>query len=938
MTVDPAVIPGLLLLAAELTALASVGFVVVRVALRQTDDRMALAQGLVIGPALWGLIVNFVLYAVPGLAGAAVGWGVTLTLGAVLAWRAPDRIRPRPRVVAGIVVAALALFWVALASRQLLTIPDVANHLGLAASIRAGAFPPVIPWNPSVPTSYHYGIDLLVGLLAPPIGPDLAFVTELLGAYAWVCFVLVVATMLLKRGSWFVAVVLTPLLVTAGAWTLSGSLSAVQIPLPAGLPAAGIRASMADIYWPSASWPLTSYQLAIPDIWKPVFPMAYALTIVVLGRLARVKGLSWQAALTLAGVVGFLGLLSPSLAPIVLLVWAFLEAWRLAECRRVGTAARGALLRSGTGLALAVLLLGIGSGTLTAMLTGAEASGLWLGWRDDPGRWRPLGSFDPLPGGVGLLRVGPVAIAGVAALLARRDRVVLALAAGAGALAFGVVVVHYDPAPWDVARLSGHARNFALLALLLALGVRLAECRPRWRYAASALLVALVMWPTVAAPVRNVALGIERGIEVANATSVPLSSDAPDEPPFVGRFRMPRLPARMAAHIQNHLPVDARVLSPRERDATHATLATGRPSAAGFIGHIHLFPFDGPEHRDAIRHLEPAAIRRLGFDYVYATDAWVADLPDRAVRWLADPDLFELLIRDGSEALYRVRPAFLELAATPAPASYEALRQAVPASATVYLPRVFGSVEALRVAATLSHAGLLGTVDPALLHLRTPWPTEPLGERKPDLVIMPGQVVPWMFPLAGRQPIWWNEAVAIYAPDGAVAPIMSPPPEPEPFPVGVRLSDPEIQNGRFTFTATFDDRAPERWTGQEWVLVAGDASPWAIPVQYRTGRPTPESAIWFAGQAAPGLGTTTHQYEFDAQVPSLAVRDDSGAVMKVVSSTGEMGPGGWTLAVRLQHQWKPQHWREAAFIPVLQIEVSEAGEVSYRVYQDVLGV
>ena len=87
MTVDPAVIPGLLLLAAEFAALAAVGYVVVRVALRQTDDRMALAQGLVVGLALWGLITNFVLYAVPGLAGAAVGWGLTLILGTVLAWR-----------------------------------------------------------------------------------------------------------------------------------------------------------------------------------------------------------------------------------------------------------------------------------------------------------------------------------------------------------------------------------------------------------------------------------------------------------------------------------------------------------------------------------------------------------------------------------------------------------------------------------------------------------------------------------------------------------------------------------------------------------------------------------------------------------------------------------------------------------------------------------
>ena len=60
MALDPTVLPGLLLLTLELAALAAVGFVVARVALRQTDDRLALAQGLVIGPALWGLIVNFV--------------------------------------------------------------------------------------------------------------------------------------------------------------------------------------------------------------------------------------------------------------------------------------------------------------------------------------------------------------------------------------------------------------------------------------------------------------------------------------------------------------------------------------------------------------------------------------------------------------------------------------------------------------------------------------------------------------------------------------------------------------------------------------------------------------------------------------------------------------------------------------------------------------
>ena len=169
MTVDPAVIPGLLLLAAQLIVLAVVGFVVARVALRQDDDRVALAQGLVVGLALWGLIVNVVMHAVPGLAGAIVGWGITLALGAGLAWRAPASLRLRGRTLAGFAIGVVALFWAALTSRQLIGIPDATIHMGLAASIRAGGFPPELPWNPGMPAPYHYGLDLLVGLLTPPV-------------------------------------------------------------------------------------------------------------------------------------------------------------------------------------------------------------------------------------------------------------------------------------------------------------------------------------------------------------------------------------------------------------------------------------------------------------------------------------------------------------------------------------------------------------------------------------------------------------------------------------------------------------------------------------------------------------------------------------------------------------------------------------------------
>ena len=123
-------------------------------------------------------------------------------------------------------------------------------------------------------------------------------------------------------------------------------------------------------------------------------------------------------------------------------------------------------------------------------------------------------------------------------------------------------------------------------------------------------------------------------------------------------------------------------------------------------------------------------------------------LPDKAVERLNDPRLFKLLVRDESESLYRVLPAFLSLDAPPAPASFEALRRAVPASTAVYLymPETFRSAAMLRAGAALSHAQLLGVVDPATIHLRTPWQTEPLGDHVPDLVITPAELMPWMLP------------------------------------------------------------------------------------------------------------------------------------------------------------------------------------------------
>ena len=316
-------------------------------ALRQTDDWLALAQGLVIGLALWGLIVNVLLHLLPGLAGAMAGWVLLLVLAAGLVWRTPQVVRPRLRTAMVFVAVALIVFWAMLAARQLLHITDAETHLGLAAFIAEGGWPPLLPYRPDQPLLYHYGVDLLIGLLAPRGGPNFPFTTELVGAYVWTGFALVVATLLWRRGGWISLLVLTPLVLTPGAWTLVGFIipppDILQLPFPTGLPTAGLRASLTDLYWPEVSlhW-RTVYDASPPNIWKPPFVLAYALTVVVLTWAAGNRRRSWPATVTLAALVGFAGLLSEEIALLTLALWGALEVGHVSPLpRRLANWARG---------------------------------------------------------------------------------------------------------------------------------------------------------------------------------------------------------------------------------------------------------------------------------------------------------------------------------------------------------------------------------------------------------------------------------------------------------------------------------------------------------------------------------------------------------------------------------------------------------------------
>ena len=136
---------------------------------------------------------------------------------------------------------------------------------------------------------------------------------------------------------------------------------------------------------------------------------------------------------------------------------------------------------------------------------------------------------------------------------------------------------------------------------------------------------------------------------------------------------------------------------------------------------------------------------------------------------------------------------------------------------------------------------------------------------------------------------------------------------------------------RVTFTVTLTNRAPDRWSGQDWLVLPTTAS---VPVYPGFGGPSP--VLWFAGEMASWQGTQRQTYEFDPRMPSLAVRAEDGSGGEAGASGGTpLGPGRWTLVLRLIRGVDRVTYvaqEQAAFIPVMQLEISESGDVSYEVY------
>ncbi|MDE2903424.1 MAG: hypothetical protein OXP73_10405 [Chloroflexota bacterium] len=556
---------------------------------------------------------------------------------------------------------------------------------------------------------------------------------------------------------------------------------------------------------------------------------------------------------------------------------------------------------------------------ISGLLAGSAGGTLALRWIDDPNNRLLIGSAESLPGSLGVLGLGPLAVTTLALVLSRKDRLIPALAVGGVVFMLASLMLEYKET-LDLIRLDGHARNFGLFALLIALATRLSLLRAHWRTVSVLLIVGLVAWPTLVSPMRNIRHSLVSGVQLRNAH--------PEHQAFGSEFsRMGRSSLRPFAtmavtrYVTDHTGVDERILSPYP---AAMSIATGRPNASGFAGLLHLRERTGAAYEDAIRYLEPAAIRRLGFAYVHATDSWVASLPTKAKLRLNDRDLFELVIRDGTDALYRIRTAFLRLDMKPTPQSYEALRQAVPVSAAVYLTKGLQLHDKLHLAFTLAHARLVETIDASAIHPLGDIPNEATGAPAPDVVVFARDL--YLDPGDHGYPVvWWNSVAIAYATNPSIAPAIDPPPAGTDF--AVRLSDFRTDENRVTFTAAFADRAPREWTGQDWLVVEVDDPPWDQPIHRKDDGYTLIGAQWFPGQIGPSGGMEVRRYEYDALAGTLAVRNAAGDLAPVLQSADGLTPGAWVLAVRLRRDYL-----QAAVVPIVKIVVSEAGQVTYNAY------
>ena len=138
-------------------------------------------------------------------------------------------------------------------------------------------------------------------------------------------------------------------------------------------------------------------------------------------------------------------------------------------------------------------------------------------------------------------------------------------------------------------------------------------------------------------------------------------------------------------------------------------------------------------------------------------------------------------------------------------------------------------------------------------------------------------------------------------------------------------------NGRISFSLALNNWEPDRWTGQDWIVV--ETTEGGIPVYPGFGGAAAER--WFPGLISSRPAAAAAHFRFDPRTGGLAAGTGDGPI-GAVGQDEALGPGRWTLVMRLIRAVDRGGYvahEHVGFIPMLRVDISESGTVAVEVFE-----
>ena len=894
---------GLALFLLVAIVLASGGWALVRGLLRERDGLFALTGGLFVGPGLWLALLNAFAHTGRFPLALALASAVWLALVGVSIARAPRLHRPSRRTLAigaGQVAALLAVGAVALANRQWGGYLDEYWVLSLASTIARGNIPPVAPFSPDLPAAYHYGVAMGGAGVHVLTGLDYVAVFELLAAAVQAAFFMLVGHLLwrLPLGRW-VAPLMATWLLSLGFMFRGAQPWLLRIVVPGGLPTAGLRTTLTDIYTGSRIDPVPppfgGWERYVgagpPNVQQLQFPIALGVGLVALWYVHRASetGEASRAGVVLLGVLlGTLTLLESTVAA------AFGVSVAVVLLLRIG--AGGRWKTPASALAISVPIAVLGGGLLSDSLLRGTAGGSGLTLSPDLSQERLwAGQARQLAGGVVLLDVAlwPLLAMGLAIAALTRNRLAAALGLSGLAVWFGFLLTSYTYFPPDSERLT----MLASILTALALGVGVASVRARlrpWQPASVALSVlGLAVWPSASQLAVPTFANVTHGVQLTPG----LTAQAPSAESPRTNHGVVVADSWDALQAAGRLPDRTRVLT---HEASAFVMATGLLAPFGPRSGVDMFNQAGPVYLDAWRTLAPAALEQLRVTHVHASADGVAALRPAAREMLASPARYTPLHGvPGSEGLYRIEAPALVGEPWP-PDTYLELDALIPSDARVYVSPAIEEHARVRILYLLRDRVLHGEYPYGIYHLRLPIEVRPyVSGTALDYVLLPTARLPSTLGLRRADAMWDNGDARAYRLDPAAldtASAMGTAPERR------ELTPPDDMHVLIRSTGTVEGlvrielayRRPAEgpaFTGVEWVVMQADSEPLHEPKR-RAGRQ------WFEGQIVADAPAQRLVLEYDHRAGVMWVMEGPNAPAPVGGSQPRDVDGPWVLALR----------------------------------------